>query len=41
MVLVERDNIPRVPVPLPYTYSQVFTSKFFIFLLREYRQNNI
>lgn len=41
MVLAERENIPRVPVPLPYTYSQVFALKCFICLLREFRQNNI
>lgn len=35
IVLAERENILRVPVPLPYTYSQVFTLKFFICLLWE------
>lgn len=41
IVLAKRGNIPGVPVPLPYTYSQVFTLKFFIRLLWEQRQNNI
>lgn len=40
-VLAERENIWRVLAPLPYTYWQVFTLKFFICLLWDYRQNNI